>query len=186
MLGTANDSDGTIASVTWTKVSGPTSFSFSNVNAASTNINNLSAGTYVFRLTAIDNNGATSYDEVQVVVNPAIIGTSNIAPTVNAGTDKVITLPTNSVSVAGVATDSDGTISSIKRTKLSGPTSFTIQNDTALSATINNLTMAGTYVFRLTATDNNGASSTDDVQVIVNPMVYTPTATATHYASPVG
>lgn len=93
---------------------------------------------------------------------------SNLPPTVNAGADKAITLPTSSVSVTGTASDSDGTIASTVWTKTSGPATYSITSPNSLTTTISGLTTAGTYVFRLTATDNQGATAFDDMQVVVS------------------
>ncbi len=94
---------------------------------------------------------------------------ANVPPTVNAGPDKAITLPTSSSAPTGAyATDvSPGTISSRLWTKTSGP-SATITNGTTLTPTFSNMTAAGTYVFRLTATDNQGATGFDEMQVVVS------------------
>jgi hypothetical protein len=164
LTGTASDADGTIASYLWTKVSG-TGGTITTTSAASTTITGLTAGTYVFSLKATDNAGATATDNVTVTVNPAT--TTNQPPTVNAGTDNTITLPANSVSLTGTASDPDGTIASYLWTKVSG-TGGTITTPAAASTTITGLT-AGTYVFSLTATDNAGATGSDNVTVIVNP-----------------
>jgi len=119
---------------------------------------------------------------------------TNVLPVANAGADQIITLPINSVSVAGSATDSDGMIASVSWTKLSGPASYTITNGNSLSATMTNL-VQGTYIFRLTVTDNKQATVSDDIQVtvnqaiVVNPPVVPPSAsalTATYYVSPSG
>lgn len=91
----------------------------------------------------------------------------NQLPVVNAGSDVTITLPTNSVSLSGSATDPDGNITGYSWSRISGPTQFSISNSTATNPAISNLA-AGTYTFRLTATDNGGASNYDDVNVIVN------------------
>src|SRR5690606_31846744 len=71
LAGTGNDTDGSIASYSWTKQSGPAA-SLSNANTASLTAANLVAGTYVFRLTVTDNAGATGFDEVTVTVNGAV------------------------------------------------------------------------------------------------------------------
>lgn len=71
LSGSATDSDGSIAKYAWTKVSGPDQFAFGNASSASTTVTNLISGTYVFRLTATDNKGATGYDEVSVIVKTA-------------------------------------------------------------------------------------------------------------------
>jgi hypothetical protein len=91
---------------------------------------------------------------------------ANVPPTVSAGVDQTITLPTANVTMAGTATDSDGTIATTTWSKVSGPTAFTITSPTSLTTTITGLSV-GTYVFRLTAVDNSGASVSDDVSIIV-------------------
>ncbi len=138
----------------------------------------LTAGTYVFRLTVTDNGGATATNDVQIIVNSA----TNQAPTANAGPDQTITLPTSSVTLTGSGTDPDGTIASYAWTKVSGPAGGTIATPATASTNITGLT-AGTYVFRLTVTDNGGATATNDVQIIVNsaplpPPNQAPTANA--------
>ncbi|HXS58993.1 MAG TPA: PKD domain-containing protein [Hanamia sp.] len=92
---------------------------------------------------------------------------TNVAPTAHAGSDQTITLPTSTVTLTGSGTDTDGTIASYSWSKISGST-YTISNSTVSNPTISNL-LQGTYVFRLTVTDNQGATGTDDVQVTVNP-----------------
>ena len=163
LAGSATDADGTISKYAWTKISGPTQFTFSNTAISNPTVSNLAAGTYTFRLTATDNLGASAADDINIIVNAA----SNKAPVVNAGADKSITLPTNSVALAGSATDADGTIMKYAWTKISGPTQFTFSNTAISNPTVSNLA-AGTYTFRLTATDNLGTSAADDINIIVN------------------
>jgi PKD domain len=164
LTGTAADADGTIASYLWTKVSG-TGGTITTATSSTTTVTGLTAGTYVFSLRATDNQGATATDNVTVTVNPGT--TTNQAPIVSAGTDKTTTLPANSVSLTGTASDADGTIASYLWTKVSG-TGGTITTTSAATTTVTGLT-AGTYVFSLTATDNAGATATDNVSVTVNP-----------------
>ena len=164
--GSGTDTDGTIATYAWTKVSGPAGGAIQTPDAATTSITGLNAGTYVFRLTVTDNDGATDTDDVQVVVNNAPPA-PNVAPTANAGADRNITLPTNTVTLNGSGTDTDGTIASYAWTKVSGPAGGNIQAAAAATTSITGLN-AGTYVFRLTVTDNDGGTDTDDVQVVVN------------------
>src|SRR5690606_7955532 len=71
LTGSGSDEDGTIASYKWAKVSGPSSFTFVNANAASTQVNNLAEGTYLFELTVTDNKGATAKASVTITVKPA-------------------------------------------------------------------------------------------------------------------
>jgi hypothetical protein len=297
LSGTGSDADGSITGYGWTFISGPSTPSISSPAAQNTTVSNLVAGTYVFRLTVTDNNGATGTDDVVVTVNSStpppsgsvriqaeayssqsgtqlentqdvdgaqnvgyidngdwmdysinpststsytfsfriatqhtgaqfqvrsqggatlatinvpntggwqtwqtITGTatlaagqqtirlvsmnsnswninwfefaasgtpSNVAPTAHAGTDKTLTLPTNSAGLNGTGTDSDGSITGYAWSQLTGPSSATINPANAQNTTVSNL-VAGTYVFRLTVTDNNGATGTDDVSVTVN------------------
>lgn len=164
LRGTASDKDGSVTSYSWTKISGPTQFSLTNANAVNASVANMVAGTYVFRLTVKDNLGATASDDVSVNVNAAA---SNNAPTANAGSDKNLTLPVNSTNLSGSGADSDGTISKYSWSKISGPSQFTLSSSTVANPTLSNLA-AGTYVFRLTVTDNKGATGTDDLSIIVS------------------
>ncbi len=90
----------------------------------------------------------------------------NEAPVANAGSNKSITLPTNSTTLSGSGTD-DGSISSYAWTKVSGPSSGSISSASSASTSVTSL-VAGTYVFRLTVKDNTGLTDTDDVTVTVN------------------
>ena len=107
--------------------------------------------------------GQQALDTVQITVNAA----ANIPPTANAGTDQSITLPTNTVSLNGSGTDTDGTISAYNWTKISGPASGTITNATSAATTVTGL-VQGVYQFQLKVTDNNGATAVDTVQITVN------------------
>jgi hypothetical protein len=169
--GSGSDPDGTIASYAWARVSGPTTFTLANGNAASTGLSNLVLGTYVFRLTVTDNSGATATDNVTVIVNAAV----NQPPAANAGNNITLTLPTNSTTLAGSGTDADGTIAGYAWTRVSGPTTFTLVTANAATTALSNL-VQGTYTFRLTVTDNNGATGTDDVTVTVNAAANQPPA----------
>lgn len=165
--GASSDPDGTIVSFNWSKIAGPAQFSIANPNASSTALSNLVQGTYSFRLVVTDNNGATDSDTVNVVVNAAAPA-PNQAPVANAGTDISITLPVNNTNLNGTASsDPDGVIASYSWTRISGPTQFTIANANAATTALSNL-VEGTYSFRLLVTDNNGASASDTVNVVVN------------------
>ncbi|MDF2189677.1 PA14 domain-containing protein [Paraflavitalea sp. CAU 1676] len=163
--GTASkDTDGSIATYLWTKVSGPTQFTITNPSSATTALTSLAAGSYVFRLKVTDDKGASHEDDVTVTVNAA----GNQSPVANAGTDIVITLPTSSTTLNGSASkDPDGNLVAYAWTKISGPTQFTIASPAAVTTALNNL-VAGVYVFRLKVTDDKGGIHEDDVTVTVN------------------
>ncbi|MBC7935642.1 MAG: tandem-95 repeat protein [Rhizobacter sp.] len=163
--GSGTDPDGTIVSYVWAKVSGPAGGSLTNAATATATANGLNPGVYLYRLIVTDNAGATGSDTLQVTVNG--IGV-NQAPTANAGTDAVITLPQNTAALTGTGTDADGTIVSFNWVEISGPSTGTLTNQTAATATAASL-LQGVYQYELTVTDNSGATGKDTVQVTVNP-----------------
>ncbi len=159
------DPDGTIT-YSWAKTAGPTQFNISNSTIVNPVFSNLTAGTYTLRLTVTDNKGATATDDINIIVNPV---PANQLPVAKAGNDLTITLPTNSAQLNGNSSyDPDGTIT-YSWAKTAGPTQFNISNSTIVNPVFSNLT-AGTYTLRLTVTDNKGATATDDINIIVNPV----------------
>ncbi len=173
LTGSGSDTDGTITTYLWTKQSGPNA-TITNSNQPTLSLADLLEGSYVFRLTVTDNNSATAFDEVIVTVNPATV---NQNPTVNTGFNQTVNLPTNTINLTGVASDGDGTIAAYLWTKQSGPASGTMVNSTQATLTINDL-VAGIYVFRLTVTDDDGATAMDEVQVTVVASNISPSANA--------
>lgn len=91
----------------------------------------------------------------------------NNPPSANAGSDKSITLPVNSISITGVGTDQDGTVTAYNWSKIGGPAQYTIINGTTPTATFSNL-VNGLYTFRFTVMDDKGATGSDDVSITVN------------------
>lgn len=175
LQGAGTDSDGTIVSWLWTQVSGPNTAVISTPTLVSTNISGLIQGTYQFQLTLSDNNGALATDIVQVTVNP-VPPLVNLLPTVNAGVDQTIQLPTNSTNLSGNAVDSDGTISSYSWTLVSGPATFTLVSPNLPQTQLTNLE-AGTYSFRLQAMDNAGGIGADTVIISVLSTIPPPPVT---------
>jgi len=96
---------------------------------------------------------------------------ANIPPTANAGANQTITLPTNSVSLSGSqSNDPDGNIVSYLWAKQSG--SGTLSSTNTVNTTVTGL-MQGPSVYRLTVTDNQGATGTATVTITVNAFVDT-------------
>lgn len=158
--GTASDADGSIASYTWSKVSG-SSASMSGATSSKLSVSGLVAGSYTFRLTVKDNDGASKSDDVAVIVKSS---TTSTAPVANAGADKAIS--TRSTYLYGSATAATGrTIRYYKWTKVSGPgNSMNYVSTPKLYVYNMNL---GTYVFKLTVTDDKGVTGSDQVTVNV-------------------
>ena len=120
---------------TWSKVSGPGTVTFGSTSSVDTTASFSVSGTYVLRLTANDSSLSSS-DDVQVVVSPA--PPTNQAPSVNAGADQTITLP-SSATLDGTVTD-DGlpnppaTVTTTW-SKVSGPGTATFGNASAVDTT---------------------------------------------------
>ena len=161
----SNDPDGTIKEWLWTAVSGPTSFTIVNATLAKTAVINLTAGVYKFVLKVTDDRGAVGRDTMQVAV------IQSRAPIAKAGADVSITQPSCS-SLASVeldgssSSDPDNSILTYNWTKISGPVSFNLRNNTKVKAVAENL-VPGVYGFELQAVDPQGLISKDTVLVNV-------------------
>lgn len=166
LSGSGSDSDGSVKSYRWTKISGP-SATIANASSASTSVT-ASPGTYMFRLTVTDNDGGTDSDYVKVTVTSSSTGktSDNASPTANAGSDVNLVLPATTANLNGSGKDSDGSISSYTWTKVSGGVANLSGANTAKLIAWG--LKEGSYVFRLTVKDNDGATASDDVKVVVS------------------
>ena len=124
-------------------------------------------GTYVVQLIVNDPFEDSAPDTVAVTAQPATA--ANRAPTVSAGANQSITLPTSTATLNGSASD-DGLPGGVLVTtwsKVTGPGTVIFADASATSTTAQ-FSLPGAYVLRLTASD--GALSTSaDVTVTVNP-----------------
>lgn len=167
LSGAGADSDGSIVQYKWTQYDGPIAV-LANANSATASVSGLIAGRYFFRLTVTDDNGATHYDNVLVRVEEPVDGADNgsspeqnVAPEAYAGANQILVLPENSAQLIGLATDSDGTVEEIKWQQYGG-IPVEIDNANSSTATVSGLT-AGKYYFKLTVTDNDGATDSDNM-----------------------
>lgn len=130
----------------------------------------------VFSITVTDEFGAANSDRVQITVLPV-----NEKPTAFAGADKTV-IEQTVVTITGRGTDPDGTISAFQWTQQRGTlVALTGANtDTVTFTAPTRLVSQGqeTLVFRLTVTDNEGATASDAVSVIVSPVNAPPIANA--------
>ena len=154
----------------WTQDAGPDTASITNPTQATTTVSFPSAGTYVFRLTASDS-ALSDSATVQVTVNPRL----NQPPSVNAGANQTITLP-SAVTLSGSASDDGLPNPPASLTYLwsqdSGPTEAIITSPGQLSTQVS-FTTSGTYVFRLAASDSVLTGSAT-VEIKVNPIANHP------------
>jgi hypothetical protein len=101
----------------------------------------------------------------QVLVKAGLIDS---LPVANAGPDKVVYLPADSVMLNGTATGA--VITAYAWAKITGPTQFTITNTGAAATKVTGLTL-GVYKFELRVTDNRGLISRDTITVTVSSVL---------------
>jgi lysophospholipase L1-like esterase len=105
--------------------------------------------------------------EIEVYGSPA--GSGNQPPTANAGPEQSANVGA-AVQLYGSGSDSDGTIAGYAWTQTAGPSVTLIGAATATpSFTAPAVTATTVLTFRLTVTDNLGATGTDTVNVTVQP-----------------
>jgi hypothetical protein len=160
VTGSGTDSDGTIATYSWTKMSGGT-VTLANTSTNALKLSGMAEGTFLFRLTVTDNTGNVDNDYIKVTY------AKNIAPVANAGANKSVTLPSTATTLTGMGTDADGTVSSYLWSLVSGPSNVTFSKATSASTTVSGLSGIGKYTLKLTVKDNNGAAKSDNIDVTV-------------------
>lgn len=165
---TATDADGTVVSTVWSQVSGPVSAGIASGSTLTPTFSGMtSVGTYTFRLTVIDDQGATDFDDMQVIISAP----SNVPPVSVPGPNQSIAQPMSAVSVDGsLSYDPDGTIVSYlwQQNMVGAPATATIVSPNSAQTSITGLTALGTYRFALTVTDNVGATNSASMTVTVN------------------
>lgn len=117
-----------------------------------------------------------SYDS-EVIISQIVASCQELEPPLaDAGVDQLIELPTDSVNVDGSgSSDSDGVITTYLWEKISGGAA-TITNPNNAMTSITGLE-EGSYVFRLTVTDDDGLVDTDFLTVQVDPVPAIPAMT---------
>jgi RHS repeat-associated protein len=149
----------------WSQVSGPGMVNFSDPGSQSTTASFSLPGTYVLRLQASDSQ-LSGTDEVTVMVNP--VNPANQPPTVSAGIDQTVTLPSMGT-LSGMVSDDGvpvGSLLTASWVKVSGPGTVIFGNASGATTTVI-FSEEGSYVLRLTGSDGELTSS-DELVVTVN------------------
>jgi RHS repeat-associated protein len=156
----------------WTQIYGPAPVTFSAPNQVTTQVTFPQSGIYGIQLAA-SNGIYTSTGSAQITVNPAAQ-----APTVSASASpSTITLPANSVTLNGTATQNgQSTTLTYAWAQSAGPAPATIASPSQLSTSAS-FTVAGSYTFSFTATAGQ-VSNTTYVSVSVNPVNKPPVVSA--------
>jgi hypothetical protein len=142
----------------WSKVSGPGVVNFADAHLDHTTATFAQAGIYVLSLTA--NDGVVSVSDPMTV-------TVNQPPTVEAGTDQIVTLPSDSVALAGVIGDDGLPQALTKEWSMASGAGVVDFGNSASEQTMAHFRQAGVYVLHLTANDGAAVIS-DTVTITVN------------------
>jgi len=155
----SSDPDGSIAAYAWVQTAG-TTVTLAGADTATPNFTAPNAsGSLTFALTVTDNHGARATASVILLVNRA--------PSANAGTDQMV-LANSPVTLSGTASsDIDGAISAYAWTQTAG-TAITLAGADMAIPNFTAPNVSGILTFQLTVTDNQGATSSDLVNVTVN------------------
>lgn len=165
--GSASTAPDGIATYMWTQLSGPSAALSGGDTASPSFTAPSSSGVLTFQLTVADAFGSTASDTVDVTVNAA--------PVANAGADQSVVAGAAVGLDGSASSDSDGSIVSYAWVQTSGTTVALTNADTA-TPNFTAPNVAGTLVFQLTVTDNDGATASDSVAVTVDVPVPSPTA----------
>ncbi len=157
--GNTLDNGGIINTTQWSQISGPNTSTILNKNSLNATATGLVAGTYVFRLTVIDNNTTARTDEVTVVVN-------NL-PTINitSPADNLIVSDVAQINVLTSTLDIDGSISYVAffDNGIEVLDVFTPPFNGALGSL-----SIGNHEIKAIAYDNLGGSKSASINVIVS------------------
>ncbi len=83
LTGTGSTQNGRITGYLWSLVSGPNVPVINSPSSATTTVNNLIAGSYIFQFMVVDTAGLTGIDTTRIQVNPSAIQTLSLQPTNN-------------------------------------------------------------------------------------------------------
>lgn len=125
------------------------------------------ATTGSFTIQTVSNEDSTLTDSITI----AVVNTpANIPPVANAGADRTV-LAGASVTLNGTtSSDSDGTVTNFHWAQTLGTTVTLSDADTVTPLFVApNITSAETLTFELTVTDNDGATNSDTISIIVQP-----------------
>lgn len=162
--GSGSDPDGAVVSWSWTRVSG-TAVNLSGANSQTVQFTApASAGDIRLRLTVVDDDGASDSDDVIITVE-APAPTPNQAPTANAGADRSVQQG-DSVTVSGSGSDADGAIVGWSWAQISG-TAVSLSGAATQQVQFTAPATTGDLRLRLTVTDDDGATDSDEVIITV-------------------
>jgi len=166
--GSKSTDDGGEMTYTWAITSGPMGYERELPHSSTLTLDDLIAGNYTVQLTVKDEDGETD----SAVAHLLVLKETDYPPVANAGADRIIFLPTNTVILNGNQSSDDHEIRSWEWTKKKPEEGIELPADITGARTpylnVANLEK-GTYNFVLKVTDSSGQSKTDEVSVYVKP-----------------
>ena len=168
----SNDPDGTIVSYQWTLNSEDLFPVLINGNTATASFiapQTQYGGSAHYSLTVTDNDGATDFDEVVIIVN------GNDQPLLaDAGIDQIVDEATLVTLDGSASNDPDNTITTYLWEELSSG-GILLSDSSAQMPTFTapDVTTATDYQFRITVTNNHGEQAIDEVTITVNNVTIT-------------
>ncbi len=116
-------------------------------------------------------NGVTVARDQTTFAGTVVMQSVNQAPTADAGGDQSVS-DGATVTLSGDGSDADGQVTAYQWTQISG-TTVALSGATNATAgfTAPSVSSSETLTFRLTVTDNDSATATDDISIRVNPIV---------------
>jgi hypothetical protein len=167
LSGKGSDVDGTVVAYRWTQIDGPAvtladaDQPTARFTAPVVNVDSPLG----FRLTVTDNRGASGVDFTSVTVRATT--PANQPPQAFAGLDQTVNEGA-AVTLAGTGSDEDGDVVAFAWTQIAGPAVELSGANTATAGfTAPPVEINTTLTFRLTVTDDDSATGTDEVDVVV-------------------
>ncbi|XP_068202619.1 dyslexia-associated protein KIAA0319-like protein isoform X2 [Palaemon carinicauda] len=156
----------------WKKLSGPSNVHFSKNDEVKVNVSGLTKGDYVFMLTTWNGDDPSKNSSNDVTVS--VIQDKNVSPKANAGGDFSVTLPVSVIAVDGSQSSDDVSVTKWKweRDSTSLAAGMVINASDSSPVLMFTDVVAGVYVWKLTVWDDQGASSSDTVSIIVKDSIH--------------
>ena len=148
--------------------------SLTNANTATASFTAQSnAGSHIARLTVTDEDGSTDTDDVLITV----VDPNNQVPNADAGPNQTVNVGDTVYLDGSGSTDAEGAIT--YRWYLLGVNQPSLTNANTATASFTAQSNAGSHIARLTVTDEDGSTDTDDVLItVVDPNNQLPNADA--------
>ena len=161
----SDDPDGDPIEYAWDLVSGPQWVGIDSAHAASASVLLPVEGGFLFRLTVIDESGASDRAQVRIVAVAVPVVEVNHPPQADAGSDRALSVGEELVLDGSISFDADGDSLSYFWVQVEGP-GVAIRGADQPRASVE-FDEPGDYLFRLVVIDDHGGSSSDLAAVTV-------------------